>query len=175
MGGSIIIKFEDGVAERVRAILDRDSYTVNDLGDDVPGVSHNISDVWLEWDEQESWPLDGMHVDEDDEPEEYVADLQICYSFGGGNNGEWAIAIAQAIHQRFPVKYGGWDSVGYCRTIEEFKRSYPFRHSLEGTYGKGIGGIIARGLSMTTRSYFEQSRDRYQQAAAAIFEGVPLL
>jgi len=53
--------------------------------------------------------------------------LEICYSFGGGgSDGEFAYFLGKSICSRFKVEKAGWDSVGYCRSIDEFIHGEPF-------------------------------------------------
>lgn len=87
--------------------------------------------------------------------------IDIGYSFGGMNNGEWANAIAVEIIKRFKVRKAGWDSIGYCDSINSVLEARPFSLYLE---AKGIVGIFAPKKKM------RQWQAVYEGAARKIFE-----
>lgn len=96
MGGEIIMIFEAGETAKVKA-LDWDKLT---LAPKVKGIADH--DFWV------TWVGNKLELG-------YTCCLR-----------DWAQAIAHELCKRFRVKKGGWDSVGYCKDVNEFKRARAF-------------------------------------------------
>jgi hypothetical protein len=99
MGGTVMMQFDKGEIAKLKA-LNWDELTI---GPSFEGWGK--PDFWVEW---------GSNV------------LKLGYSFGGPNHMEWAQAIAHELCKRFKIIKGGWDAVGYCKDINEFKRARAF-------------------------------------------------
>jgi hypothetical protein len=148
VGGEVMLLLEKGETAKIKRVLTESSYTApkTDPKDPYP------ASCWLNWRGNR---------------------LEIGYSFGGEFGSEWANAIAHEIIKRFKVKKGGWDSVGYCKTLEEYLSCCePFHAQFKmleraGKLMKVIGWITKE------RAYYKHSLALYIKAAAALFETKP--
>ena len=102
MGGTLYIVPEKGEAIKIKAFLKEETYVCPQLK-----LREPMGDFWVSW--------SGNRLD-------------LGYSFGSWLNGEWALAVGLEICRRFKIKKAGWDSVGYCKNMEEFMRSKPMKH-----------------------------------------------
>jgi hypothetical protein len=144
-GGEVMLILEKGEAEKVKKLLTETSYVAPKIEERDPYPA----DCWLNWKGNK---------------------LEIGYTFGGGeDNGEWANAIAQQIVNRFKAKRGGWDSVGYCKTLEEYKACCePFHAQLR--MSDSILPIKVMDTISGRRARWKKGKEVYTQAAAALFE-----
>lgn len=104
MGGTLYLVPEKGETQKIKATLKETSYVCPDIKSSI-----HAGDFWVEWDGNR---------------------LGLGYSFGAMMmNGEWALAVALEICRHFKIKKAGWDSVGYCKNMEEFMRSVPMKRA----------------------------------------------
>lgn len=106
MGGELLMIPEKGEVEKIKRIFpDNSSFVCPQLQN-----GKHIGDFWVTWRGNK---------------------LELGYSFGSPLNGEWALAVGLEIARHFRIKKAGWDSVGYCKSMDEFMCSkilgyYPF-------------------------------------------------
>ena len=150
MGGEVWMLAEKGEARKVKAVLKESSY----VGPKLPGSAFPC-DFWVEWRGNR---------------------LELGYTIGGRANGEWAYAVALALCRRFKFRKAGWDSVGYCDTMEEFTRGRPFSADLkmfERAKGRLFGGMLARMVEATGYvDGLKKAQKAYEKAAAELV-GMP--
>jgi hypothetical protein len=96
MGGEIMMIFEAGEAAKIKK-LDWDKLTVGPKMPDLPS-----QDFWVDWKGNK---------------------LELGYTVV---DSDWAQAISHELCKRFKVKKAGWDSVGFCKDIENFKKAKAF-------------------------------------------------
>lgn len=104
MGGELWMIPDKGEAKKIKKIFPNKSTFV------CPRINNDqaIGDFWVTWNRNK---------------------LELGYSFGSPLNGEWTLAVALEIARRFKIKKAGWDSVGYCKTMDEFMQSKIFAYT----------------------------------------------
>jgi hypothetical protein len=99
--------------------------------------------------------------------------LELEYKiWDGAVGGQFAIAVAQEIIEQYDVIAAGWDSVGYCKTIEEFKQCTPFRQEIASgrKWAKLVAPDLRKGYEDLT-AYYISMRPVYERAAKEALAG----
>jgi hypothetical protein len=125
MSYAMMILFKKGEAKKFRSFCDQTFRKEVGYRPDFPDykcvappISGNAGDMLkLKEDEAICWiELDGYKLSI-----EYTAH-PICH--------EWAVTIGKEVIKHFKVKKAGWDSIGYCPTVDEVMTRGPFKLEL---------------------------------------------
>jgi len=143
MGGEIWMVPEKGEAAKVKALLKESGY-------EGPKLDGGAScDFWVEWSGNR---------------------LELGYTVGSRLNGEWAYAVALALCRRFRFRKAGWDSIGYCETMEDFTKGRPFGADMRMMReAKGFRGLVLR--MAVYLAGIRKAQKAYEKAAAELVGG----
>lgn len=152
MGGSVIMQLKAGGARKLKRHLQKRGVRVVDgvflvAG---PGCAHKrgyAPDCWITF-----------------QPGDMV---DVGYSSGYGND-DWAQAIAISIYKRFPIEKGGWDSVGFCKKLEDFKNSVPFGVELRRAERYANEYSMAMPRHGITQAQLDNAREIHDREANAL-------
>jgi hypothetical protein len=97
--------------------------------------------------------------------------LEFGYTFGG-DNGQWAKALALEFCKICRPEAAGWDSIGYVDDLDKFLSSYPFKTDIELKQEAIKRGDLDSDLQKVFKKEIKEHRIKakaFAKAAAKIF------
>lgn len=153
MSHAMMLLFEKGEAKKFRSFCDQTFRKEVGYRPDTPdykcvapSISGNAGGMLKIKDEEATcWiELEGYKVSI-----EYAAH-PICH--------EWAVTIGKEIIRNFKVKKAGWDSIGYCPTVDEVMKRGPFKMELLRSHTPSEKAV----LSNWKKTYEEQAQNLFR-------------